>query len=232
MANIKFSSLVADARGAVGGVVFSRGGGGAIARTNIKPVNPRTARQSTKRATLAMLTQYWASTLDEPERSAWRDYALGTSWTNKVGTAASISGMAAFLRTNSLLWDAIATIQENAPGELGHAGTPVFTFACDAVTQLLIIAVPGAPFEDLIAQSRVLFFQHAPTGVGRLALSPAKRYAGYGKGVPGGPSQFPLSLACKFRVETGQNVAVSGVLVDKWGRVGAAYAARALVATP
>ena len=232
MGSVKLGSLVADIRGRVGGVCFSRGGGGAIVRTAPKPINPKSARQNEQRAILAMLTQYWSSTLDEDERQQRRDYATGTNWTNKVGTTANISGLSAFVRTNALLFNMYGLIQENGPGLTGHAGEPTFEITANPVTDEIIVATPAAPWDDIIGNHRIAFFQHGPTSVGRIALSAMKRYAGYGRGVPGGPSQFPLTLTAPIAFNAGQNISVAGVFVDEYGRVGNAYVARVVAAVP
>jgi len=46
MAIIKFSAIVSDARGKIGGNVFSRNKGGSYIRSYVKPINPSTPKQT------------------------------------------------------------------------------------------------------------------------------------------------------------------------------------------
>jgi hypothetical protein len=130
------------------------------------------------------------------------------------------------------LYRAIATVQENGPGLLGHGGSCPFTIAADEATQNILVALPTGDWVDAIAQNRILFFMHGPTAIGRTALSSIRRYAGYAKGVPGGPSQFPKTLASPVAFNNGQNISVTGIFVDAYGRVGADYTATIVSATP
>ena len=232
MANIKFSAIVSDARGAVGGVVFGRGGGGAIARTNVKPVNPRSARQNSCRAVMAQLTQYWSAKLIEAERIAWRAYAAGTSWTNKVGTSASISGLAAFVRLNTLLIQAGLAIEKDAPTMTGHAGQPTFTFTANPSTGTCLVANPSLPFDKDVTDSRLLLFIHTPTNAGRLRPSGTKRYLQLIAGSSVSPPSFPVAANSPFPYLAGQNVTLTGIFIDPYGRIGGDYSKTVVAAVP
>lgn len=232
MANVKFSAIVADVRGSIGGVTFGRGGGGAIARTNIKPVNPRSSLQSARRAVIAQLSQYWSGSLDETERTSWRTYSAGTNWTNKVGTAASISGMAAFVRLNALLVQTGQPIQDTAPVQTGHAGTPTFTFTANPTSKVCSIALPSAPFNKDLADSRILYFIHAPTNAGRLRPSGKQRYIAFLEGDVASPPVFPSALTSPFPFAAGQNVSITGIFIDPFGRIGGAYTKTVVAAVP
>jgi len=243
MANIKLGALVADIRGSIGGTAFSRGGGGAIARNAPKPVNPRSPSQNVRRAVLAYLTQYWSKTLSAPNRTGWNDYAAGTSWTNKVGTAASISGMAAFVRLNSIIFLArIPTvvhpagntwpIREAAPLMLGHAGTPTFAINADGADNHIHLLEPSAPFVKTNNDHYMVFFTHGPTNVGRTRPGSSRRYLGYLEGSAGAPPIFPYVMTSPFNFENGQNVYCTGIFLDEKGRLGGDYTATVLAATP
>lgn len=232
MANIKYGPIVADIRGSIAGTCFSRGAGGPIARNAPKPCNPKSALQNVIRAGLARLTQYWGGTLEEVDRQAWRDYAAATSWTNRVGTAANVSGLSAFVRLNSLRIQAGLPIQESAPGQSGHAGSAAFEITTHAPDQQIIISNPGVPYDDTDVNNVMLFFQHGPTSAGRISLPSMKRFAGAQGGVAAPPSKFPLTLDAPITFSNGQNVAVAGILIDALGRVGSPFVARVLAANP
>lgn len=61
MALIKFGNIAADARGKVGGIVYSKNSSGAYVRQKVTPVNPRTASQSAVRALFGTISTAWKS---------------------------------------------------------------------------------------------------------------------------------------------------------------------------
>lgn len=243
MANVKWGAIVSDVRGKIGGVVASRGGGGAILRTCIKCCNPRSTSQNTQRAVLAYLTQYWSKTLSLINRTGWNDYAAGTNWTNKVGTAATISGMAAFIRLNSLIFMArIPTVEhpagnawpirEAAPLMVGHAGTPTFAITADGADNHIHVLEPSVPFLKANNEHFMQFFTHGCTNAGRARPGSQRRYLGYLEGSAGAPPTFPYTLTSPFNFENGQNVYCTGIFLDEKGRVGGDFTASVLAATP
>ena len=232
MANIKFSALIADARGAIGGVVLSRGGGGSIARTNVKPINPRSSRQQDCRARQGLLSTYWSATLTEANRESWRVYAAGTSWTNKVGTAASISGLAAFTRLNTLLLQAGEAIQAQAPAITGHAGTPIVDIAADPTDSTITVTAIGDPFSPLVVTEKVLCFVHAPANAGRKSVSGVKRYTDLIIGVVSEGPTYPVTLSSEWLFVAGQNISVSFIYINTLGQLAAAYTATVVAAVP
>ena len=232
MASIKLGALVADVRGQIGGVKFSRGAGGATASNSPKPINPRSSHQQARRAALAQCTNAWNATLTEVQRQSWRDYSAATAWTNKVGTSAQISGLAAFARLNCLLLMIGSAIQVTAPTSTGHAGTPTFTITANDTTNVIAVAEPATPFDKDVDLSRMIWSQYGPTNAGRLALSGQKRYADNTPGDSSTAPTFPLDLTTPLTFHAGQRVSLAGVYVDELGRVGAPYVASVIAATP
>jgi len=232
MASIKMGPLVADIRGQVGGTCFSRGSGGAIARNSPKPCNPRSTAQNARRSVFSRLARHWSAELSDAERTGWNDYAAGCTWTNKVGTAATISGMAAFVRLNSLLLLIGEAIQEAAPIVLGHAGTPSFTILADGADLSINISEPGEPFDKDTDGSRMVYFVHGPTNAGRSSLSGQRRYLGSVEGDSVAAPTFPDEHTSPITFSNGQIVSVTGVFIDPNGRIGGEYVAQILAATP
>ena len=70
MAKIKFGMMMTDARGKLGGQVFSKNRAGAYVRTKVTPVNPRTAAQQLSRFILGSLSASWSG-LTEVQRRSW-----------------------------------------------------------------------------------------------------------------------------------------------------------------
>ena len=230
--NTKLGAMFADARGSIGGLCCSRGAGGSTARTNPKPTNPRSPAQNGVRARLAYLTQRWGKTLTEPNRTAWRDYAIGTSWTNRVGQAASISGIAAYLRLNSLLLQAGYAVQDTAPTLLGHAGTPTFTITAEPTGLLIKLGTPTEPFDKNLALHQMVYFVHGPTNPGRLSIGTGRRYLGTVVGNVSSPPTFPASKASPITFNVGQRVTVTGLFIDPNGRIGGDFRASVIAANP
>ncbi len=232
MANVKYGGLVSDVRGSIAGCCFSRGSGGAIVRNAPKPVNPRSPAQGLVRAAMSYLTQYWSATLTAEEREAWKTYAFNTTWTNKVGTAAQISGLAAFVRLNTLLVQGGYDVQDPAPTSYGHAGTPTFTFAADAADFGIAIAEPTAPFDKDVDDARMIFHMRGATNIGRTALSGQRRYLNTVVGDAVTAPTFPTDFTSPLGFSNGQMISVSGIYIDPEGRIGNAYIAQIESETP
>ena len=62
--------MMTDARGKLGGQVFSKNRAGAYVRTKVTPVNPRTSFQMANRAILGNLYASWSGLTDE-QRTKW-----------------------------------------------------------------------------------------------------------------------------------------------------------------
>lgn len=70
MAKVKFGMFMTDARGKVGGQVFSKNRAGAYVRTKVTPSNPRTPSQMFGRSILGSLSGSWSG-LTDAQRRAW-----------------------------------------------------------------------------------------------------------------------------------------------------------------
>jgi hypothetical protein len=75
MARILFGNMVADARGKLGGIVYSRNTGGAYARQKVSPVQPRTPSQLNQRSRLVQVSKAWDA-LSQGQRQAWKDFSV------------------------------------------------------------------------------------------------------------------------------------------------------------
>lgn len=69
MAKIKFGMMMTDARGKLGGQVFSKNRAGAYVRTKVTPTNPRTEAQMLSRSILASLSIGWNALTDAARKS-------------------------------------------------------------------------------------------------------------------------------------------------------------------
>lgn len=99
MAKIKFGMMMTDARGKLGGQVFSKNRGGAYVRTKVTPTNPQTTFQTAIRTTFAGFSQAWSG-LSEAVRSAWDGAVSSWSTTDVFGDLKNPTGKSLYLRLN------------------------------------------------------------------------------------------------------------------------------------
>lgn len=144
MALLILGPMAAEARGSIGGTVFSRNRFGAIARQRIKPVNPGSARQTSVRTQMATLQGHWRDTLTQTQRSDWENYAASTPLTNRVGGESRLTGPNIYIRSNSILLRAGQARLDDAPNAFGGAAFPVLTFSGSTVTGLRILTISPA----------------------------------------------------------------------------------------
>lgn len=84
--------MIAEARGSVGGTVFSRNRAGAYTRNRSVPVNPGSTGQDQVRIALSAANVFWVEVLDDEQRDLWDDYAFNVPKTNKVGQSFNATG--------------------------------------------------------------------------------------------------------------------------------------------
>lgn len=99
MAKIKFGMFMTDARGKVGGQVFSKNRGGAYVRTKITPANGQTARQSFVRQLLGAISQSWSG-LTQSARDSFDGAVAQWSKTDIFGDIRNPTGKNLFTRLN------------------------------------------------------------------------------------------------------------------------------------
>lgn len=99
MAKIKFGAMMVDARGKLGGHVFSKNRGGAYIRTKVTPSNPQTEDQVSQRALLASSSQAWKG-LTEAQRTAWNGAVGQYATTNVFGDIVNPTGATLHTRLN------------------------------------------------------------------------------------------------------------------------------------
>lgn len=122
MAKILFGAGVGDARGSVGALTFSKGRNGAIIRTKVSPVQPRTSSVLTIRGQFSSLSKVWANTLTDNQRLAWIALAATTTYTNVFGNSYHPTGLQLFQSCNRNL-DVIGEAHiEDAPANLDVTG--------------------------------------------------------------------------------------------------------------
>jgi len=215
MALIKLGGGVTDIRGSIGGTTYSRSKAGNYARSNKKPVNPRSSTQTARRAQAAYLSKYWSNTLTAQQRADWRAYAAGTTWTNKLGETIEIGGNAAFMQLNMLemIWS--TSVIAPAPLAMGHAGGVAFTFLAENDTSKIQVAEPTGSFDKDTANHCLLLFQGLPSEAGRDATPKGFRYIGRIFGSLATPMTFPYELDSAYTMQAGQLITIKGMFHDE-----------------
>lgn len=139
MAKIKFGMFMTDARGKVGGQVFSKNRSGAYVRTKVTPVNPRTMFQQANRAILGGLSSSWSG-LTEAQRNLWNSVVEDWQKTNVFGDLAKPTGKNLFTGLNSVRLSMFPSLQvlETPP----HKGKVPVVSAIEGV-----IDIAGEKFE-------------------------------------------------------------------------------------
>ena len=219
MALIKLGGGITDIRGSMGGNTFARNKGGNYLRSNKKPVNPRSATQSTRRARMAWLAKYWSETLTEQQRTDWRAYAAGTSWTNKLGESIAIGGNAAFMRLNALVLLYSSTVVAAAPLAMGHAGGLTASFLAESDTSKLQIAEPVGAFDKDIDEHFMMISQALPAQAGQLATPKGFTYVSHIAGNSVAPPAFPVELSSAYTMAAGQRITIRIMFKDESNRI-------------
>lgn len=102
MAKIKFGMMMTDARGKLGGQVFSKNRAGAYVRTKVTPANPRTSTQMLSRSILGLLSASWSG-LTEAQRRAWNNAVNDWQKTDVFGDSRKPTGKNLFTGLNKEL---------------------------------------------------------------------------------------------------------------------------------
>ncbi len=155
MAKIKFGMMMTDARGKLGGQVFSKNAAGAYIRTKVTPSNPQTSFQAAARALFGSISAGW-SALTAAQRAAWNAAVSDWAKTDIFGDLKNPTGKALYQRLNNQAQSAglAAVTDVPAKAELPNdvvtaaviavgAGTLTLTGAnADASTQIMLFATP------------------------------------------------------------------------------------------
>lgn len=99
MAKIKFGMMMTDARGKLGGQVFSKNRSGAYVRTKVTPSNPQTAFQTSVRQAFGGFSQAWSG-LTDGVRAGWNNAVSSWGRTDVFGDLVNPTGKNLFLRLN------------------------------------------------------------------------------------------------------------------------------------
>lgn len=197
MAKIKFGAMMVDARGKLGGHVFSKNRGGSYIRTKVTPSNPQTEAQVEQRSFLSSFSQTWR-TLTEAQRLAWSAVVSQYSTTNVFGDNVNPSGSNLFTRLNINSALAGGTLISTPPLPLGTATPANLSVASDVSGSGVIIDFDPAA----VPTGQVMIVEATPQ------LSP---------GIDNANSQFRQITSLPAATATGEDVGTA--YIAKFGNL-------------
>lgn len=140
MANIKFGNGWADARGKVGGVIYSKNKGGSYAKNYTKPANPKTPKQVAQRNIFAYVSSNWRM-LTDGQRNSWNSAASQVPVSNKVGEKIHLTGAQYFNKQNIDLFVSGSATLATSPQQLVDIVGAVVTNAAATIAAGVVSGV-------------------------------------------------------------------------------------------
>lgn len=188
MAKIKFGMMMTDARGKLGGQVFSKNRSGAFVRTKVTPANPRSVAQMQSRSFLSTLSIGWNS-LSNAQRASWNGAVEAWQKTNIFGDLVKPSGKNLYTALNKNLLQCSKSIINTAPGKMTLPAINVSSVAVSisgstittglatvpADVTLQISATPALNNGVNYVRGKFRVIMYAPSG----ALTPAQVFSAY-----------------------------------------------------
>lgn len=215
MAKIKFGMMMTDARGKLGGQVFSKNRAGAYVRTKVTPANPRTSTQMLSRSILGLLSASWSG-LTDTQRRAWNNAVNDWQKTDVFGDSRKPTGKNLFTGLNKELLQSGQSQLDLPPEkvimpELAEL-VPIIDTAEDKLT-LGITTVPA----DFVLQVSATPSMTAGTSF----IDDKLRVIAYAKAGAIAPADLYDAYVGRFGIPAdGANVHVAVKLVAKTGQTG------------
>ncbi len=226
MALVKLGGGIVQISGSIAGNTFARNRSGNYMRARTKPVNPNTSLQQQVRATMAVLTTLWASTLTADQRTAWNLYASNVNMKNRLGETINLTGFNHYIRSNSIrLSKGVATVDDGPTVFELPEQDPTLAVTCSEATQFLTIA-----FDNTLAWATedgglIFFFQGQPQNAQRNFFDGPWRYAVAIAGIDPGGAASPAIPAAVFPIAEGQRIWVYARIQRADGRLSEVFRA-------
>jgi len=230
MALIKFGGGVLDARGSIGGQVFSKNRFGNYIRARTTPVNPASQRQSTMRAIISSLAAAWSATLSAAQRAAWEVYAASIVVSNKLGEQVTLTGFNQFIRSNSFNLQNGGSIIADGPTTLTLPGEDTeFAVVVDEANQELTVTFDDGL--DWIDQDGAFMgvYVSKPQSAGSTFITGPWKLAGTIAGDSVTAPTTPATIACPWSVAEGQVIGVRARLMEADGRLSDHFLSQSVV---
>lgn len=161
MASVKFNAIIADARGKVGDIVYSRNQYGAYVRDYVIPANPASTLQGLYRGWYATAIDRWQS-ISDTQRKLWHSYALFVHSRNVFGDNRRLSAFNCFIKI-SMQYRVLGLPQPSVPDGFDKPSLilPVSFNINTALLQMVISWSPAAT-----SNNRLIIETTAPLSAG------------------------------------------------------------------
>lgn len=220
MAIVKYSSLVDDISGKVGGVVFASGPGGPVVRQKVTPSNPKTARQIAARNALSACGAAWAA-LTSSVRDQWQDYAASTPVLGHYGKEVYLSGFDMFCRMFTLATFAGSAVPATGPSTPGlAAGSGITAVAQTAASAAMSFTFgSGATWKSINGTAAIAHVAESQSPTRRTLQSPFRALL-LAKGNNSTPPTSPIAATNPWgTIAAGRVVYVSIHILGADGRL-------------
>ena len=225
---VKFGAMMVDARGKLGGHVFSKNRGGAYARTKTTPVNPQTSYQSAVRAAFTEISQAWRS-LTDAQRKSFDASVSNFARTDVFGDLKNPSGANLHQRLNLNLNAAGASYITEAPALTASPGTFEYTITVNGTTPAVSVAwTSGA----IPAGTAVIVEATAPQSPGKSYVKNQFRQLGILPAADTTPTSFLTEYQARFgNPVTGEKVVFRCKIVDTTTGIAGPYTVVSAIAS-
>lgn len=215
------SSVYTQASGSVGGLTYSRNGGGMYTRARAVPTNPNTPAQQAVKAFLSNLAQYWTNTLTAAQRQAWEAYAAAVPVRDSLGEERPISGNAMFCRCNMPRLVGGLAIVAAGPTTNTLAGlTPPSIVTATGSSGIISVSYTNTDGWANAVGGALLVFASQPQSPGVNFFKGPFRFAGKVLGAATPPTS-PAAITSPFPFTAGSRVFTRFVATNADGRLSA-----------
>lgn len=231
MALIKFGGGVVQMAGSIAGTTYARNRFGNYARARTKPVNPRTARQVKIRGIMATLTERWADTLSDAQRTAWNLYGSSVAMQNRLGETIYLTGFNHYIRSNVWHLDLGQTIIDAGPTNFTlpeQDGT--ITITASEGTQLISIAFDDGLDWCTEDNAGIMILEGSPQNPQRNFFAGPYRGRSAKMGADPGGIASPQTYVAIHTISEGQRVWVKFRISRADGRISNPFTANCVIA--
>lgn len=232
MARIKFGMMMTDARGKLGGQVFTKTRSGAAVRTKVTPTNPQTSFQGNIRSLFGNFSQAW-NALTEEDRLTWQNAVAEYQRTNVFGDQYKLSGKNLFMSINQNL-STIGVAQTDVVPDIKTTAGVSLTSATVGIG-VAEIAIVLDVLGDFSTGSKIVFEATPPLSPGKYNFSGSYRQFFTSLATGGAPDEGDLYTAyvAKFgNPAPGKKISFRAYIIDAISGLASPRSTVDAIATP